>query len=116
LHLALHCPQLRVICLYLDAEHIPEGLEGLDTTTVTQISEFSVGFSPINDPAQVAKVLASLLPPKVDVSWGPSSGGSFQWENVNVISPSINTTWDQHWKAVATFLPVMAQMRIDLMR
>ncbi|KAE9403426.1 hypothetical protein BT96DRAFT_990285 [Gymnopus androsaceus JB14] len=101
LHLALHCPQIRNLYLYLDAEHIPEGFENVSATaTFTRLCYFGVGFSPIQDPAQVARVLASFLPPTVFFSWGPSSGQSLQWEDVDLISLSINTTWDQHWKAV----------------
>ncbi|KAE9392729.1 hypothetical protein BT96DRAFT_924555 [Gymnopus androsaceus JB14] len=93
LHLAVHCPKIDNLYLYLDAEHL--------------------AFRLINNSAQVTRFLSQILPPKVSLTWGCDDKNP-EWEDTNLISPEIGSKWRERWERVAEFLPEMSQMRIDL--
>ncbi|KAE9386776.1 hypothetical protein BT96DRAFT_1005759 [Gymnopus androsaceus JB14] len=99
-YIALHCVQIHTLHLYIDATFVPENLERI-SGSLAHLEEFGVGFSPIEDPAQVARALARILHPNVGITWGSTSG---QWEDINVVSPDICSKWHGHWARVFQIL------------
>ncbi|KAE9393371.1 hypothetical protein BT96DRAFT_1023052 [Gymnopus androsaceus JB14] len=113
LHLAIHCPKIDNLYLYLDAEHVPDDIETF--AAFTRLARLAVGFSPINNSAQVTRFLSQILPPEVSLTQGCNVDQP-EWDDTDLISPNISSKWREHWERVAEFLPEISQMRIEVER
>ncbi|KAJ3874085.1 hypothetical protein F5051DRAFT_475161 [Lentinula edodes] len=112
IHLAYHCPCLFYASLYIDDPCIP-GPENLPV--FSSPFNFDVGFSPIENPAEIASFLSKLFPVNFTLWYGVDhflSEGE-HWEDPDLISPNIKGQWSERWATVESFLPQLIQMRLD---
>ncbi|KAE9398142.1 hypothetical protein BT96DRAFT_1020340 [Gymnopus androsaceus JB14] len=110
LHFSHHCPQISEIGLYVDAtSHVPD-FSSSHFVPSRSIAKLQFGPSPIDHPTHVARALAQLCSPNLELAFGCS-----EWTDPDNISPKINGLWKSKWEAVQEALEVMVlmQQKID---
>ncbi|KAJ3854493.1 hypothetical protein EV368DRAFT_80538 [Lentinula lateritia] len=112
IHLAYHCPCLSYASLYIDDPCIPSPE---NFPVFSSPFNLDVGFSPIENPAEIASFLSKVFPVNSTLWYGIDhflSEGE-DWKDPDPISLNIKGRWSERWATVESFLPQMIQMRLD---